>query len=96
MTVLASIITTEAQKNSAEALNDGLAAVEGRLIDNPMANSLGEGVLVGKYHFPARLLNDPAYVRWVQPSTDFPNGMGALPIRVMDSEVMFLPVVVEE
>lgn len=92
MTVQAFIIATPAERLSAEALNGPLAAVEGREIDNPLANSLGEGVLVGKYVFPARLLNDPSYTRWAEPSVDFPDGMGALLIRVLDSDTLFLPV----
>lgn len=87
MTVQAWIILTEAEKTAAEALNDGAAAVEARAIDNTMANSLGEGTLVGKCVLPARLLNDTSYSRW--------SYLSAMPIRVMDSEVLFLPVVVE-
>lgn len=87
MTVQAWIILTEAEKIAAEALNDGSAAVEARAIDNTMANSLGEGTLVGKFVLPARLLNDTSYSRW--------SYLSAMPIRVMDSEVLFLPVVVE-
>ena len=91
MTVQAWIITTSAQRDDAEALNGPDAMVEGREINNTMANSLGEGVLVGKFVLPARLLNDPSYQRWAEASTDFPDGMGVLPIRTMDSEVLFLP-----
>ena len=87
MTVQAWIILTGSEKTDAEALNDGAAAVEARAIDNTMANSLGEGTLVGKFVLPARLLNDASYSRW--------SYLSALPIRTMDSEVLFLPVVVE-
>lgn len=87
MTVQAWIILTESEKTDAEALSDSTVAVEARAIDNTMANSLGEGTLVGKYVLPARLLNDASYSRW--------SYLSAMSIRVMDSEVLFLPVVVE-
>lgn len=84
MTVQAWIIMTEAQKVSATLLDDEEAMLGARQIDNPLSNNLGFGTLVGEWVAPARLLNDPAYVRWVPT-------LGALPIHVLDSDVVFLP-----
>lgn len=60
------------------------AQVVPRVIDNPLANNLGEGTLLGKYVAPARLLNDPEYTAFVAVCSP-------LPIRAMDSDVLFLP-----
>lgn len=84
MTVQAWIIMSQAERDAAVALNDTTAKVLPRAIDNPLANNLGEGVLVSKYVAPARLLNDPLYVRWV-------DTLGTLPIRTMDSDALFVP-----
>lgn len=89
MTTQAFILLDAQQKADAEALNDtpgsGGVAVEAREIENPLSNNLGLGTLVGLFVIPARILNDPLYVRWV-PS------LGALPIHVMDSDTLFAPV----
>lgn len=85
MTVQAWIIMTTTQKNSATALDDQNAMLGARQIDNPLSNNLGQGTLVGKWVAPARLLNDPDYQRWVPT-------LGQLPIAVMDSETLFLPI----
>lgn len=85
MTVQAQIVMTTAQRNAAEALNDVNAELGARQIDNPLSNNLGHGTLVGMWVSPARLLNDPAYVRWVPT-------LGLLPIHVLDSDTLFLPV----
>lgn len=84
MTVLAMIRMTTAQKNSAMLLNDSNQAINPRQIDNPLANSLGEGVIVGDWLITARTLIDPEYVRWVPEVEGYP-------IRVYDSDVMFIP-----
>lgn len=84
MTVQAWLIFNDTQRAAAEALNDSSALVIPRLIDNPLADNLGEGVLLGKFVAPGRILNDPYYVRWV-PS------LSLLPIRAMDSDILFLP-----
>jgi len=84
MTVQAWIIMTSAEKNSATLLDDEDAMVGARRIDNSLANNLGQGTLVGKWAAPARLLNDPDYVRWV-------STLGSLPISVMDSDTLFVP-----
>lgn len=85
MTVQAMIIMTQSERDAAEALNDVNAELGSRQIDNPLANNLGYGTLVGKWIAPARLLNDPAYVRWVPT-------LGELPIHILDSDILFLPV----
>lgn len=85
MTVQAWIIFTPEQRDAAVLLNDdGAAKIFPRYIDNPLANNLGEGVLIGCSVAPARLLNDPDYARWV-------STVGQFPIRSLDSEVLFLP-----
>lgn len=93
MTVQAWLIFTPGERDAAIALNDapgsGGVAVIPRLIDNFMADQIGEGVLLGKLVAPARLLNDPEYTRWTEMCS-------VLPIRVMDSEVLFLPPPLEE
>lgn len=86
MTVQAFIIMTQSHRDNATALDDEEVMLGARQIDNPLANNLGQGTLVGKWVAPARLLNNPDYVRWM-PS------LGGLPIAVMDSETLFLPVI---
>ena len=85
MPVQAFIVLDTAQKDAAAALNSPDAAVMPQAITNPLANNLGFGALVGLFVLPARLLNDAAYAAWV-PS------LGSLPIHVMDSETLFLPI----
>lgn len=89
MTVQAYIIVTTPQKNAAILLDNTEQMLGPRQVDNPLANALGEGTLVGKWVSPARLLNDPEYVRWVPE-------MEGYPIRVFDSETLFLPKPPEE
>ena len=86
MTVQAWIIMTQQQRDDATALDDEDAMLGARQIDNPLANNLGLGTLVSKWVAPARLLNDPEYVRWVPT-------LGVLPISVMDSETLFAPMI---
>lgn len=84
MTVLALIVMDEAQKDAATLLDGGGIALGARQINNPLSNNLGHGILLDQWIAPARLLNDPDYVRWVLV-------LGTLPIFVMDSETLFLP-----
>lgn len=88
MTVQAWIVMTTSEKNAATALDDEEAMLGAREVENTLANNLGYGTLVGQWVAPARLLNDPLYVRWVPT-------LGALPIHVMDSDTLFLPAPVE-
>lgn len=89
MTTMAFICMTQQERNEAEALNGGGIALGSRQIDNPLANNLGYGTLLGHWVAPARLLNDADYQRWVPT-------LGVLPIRVMDADTLFLPVNEEE
>lgn len=84
MTVQAWIVMDQTQRDAAEALNDVNAALGSREIANTLANNLGYGTLVGQWVAPARLLNDPDFVRWVPT-------LGSLPIHVMDSDTLFAP-----
>lgn len=78
------IVMTDAQKTAATALDDDDAMLGARQITNVLANNLGFGTLLGKWVAPARLLNDPDYVRWVPT-------LGLLPILVLDSDTIFPP-----
>jgi len=85
MTTIAWIIMDESTKDAAEALNDLTAAVEGRYVDNPLSANLGLGVTIyQQWVMPARILNATFYERWVEM-------LGSLPIRTIDSDVLFLP-----
>lgn len=84
MPVLAMIRMTTAQKDSAMLLNDANQAINPRQIDNPLANALGEGVIVGEWLITARTLIDPEYTRWVPEVEGYP-------IRVYDTDTTFLP-----
>lgn len=57
-----------------------------REIDNPLVSQLGDPlVLVGNFVAPARILNDPEFAPvWTET-------LGALPIRLLDSDILFLP-----
>lgn len=82
MTVQAWIVMDQTQRDDATALDGGGILLGARAIDNALANNLGYGALVGQWVSPARLLNDPDYLRWVPT-------LGTLPIHVMDSETLF-------
>lgn len=87
MTVQAWLVFTPAQ--AADAATSSVHAdfkVEPRAIDNPMANQLGDPLaVIGNRVAPARILNDPEYGPvWAE-------ALGSLPIRVLDSDVLFLP-----
>jgi hypothetical protein len=85
MTVQAWIIMTQTERDDATELDDENAMLGARQIDNPLSNNLGQGTLVGRWIAPARLLNDPDYSRWVPT-------LGILPIAVMDSDTLFIPI----
>lgn len=89
MAVLAYIVMTTSEKDDATLLDDQEAMLGAKEIDNPLADNLGLGVLVGKWVAPARLLNDPEYVRWVPM-------LGLLPIHVFDTETIFIPTTDED
>lgn len=86
--VLAWIVMDEGQKNAAILLDDAEAALGPNLIDNPLANNLGQGTLVGKWVVAARILNDVLYARWVPT-------LGTYPIAVMDGDTLFIPPVID-
>lgn len=85
MTVQAWITMTTAEKDAATLLDDENAMLGAQEVDNPLANNLGYGAVVGKWVAPARLLNDAAYGRWAPL-------LGSLPIYVMDSDTLFFPI----
>lgn len=93
------IVLTLAQKNAAEALNDGNAAVAGRLCDHPLItarvginiNGLASGIAAGavvalgnRYLIPLRVANDPAWDRW-------DSMLSGLPWCTLDSDTCFAP-----
>lgn len=86
MATQAFILVTSAQKGDVDALYDDEA--DGNVvpieIDNPLANQLGEGTLVGSYVFPARVLNDDLYNRYDELCSSYP-------IYTWDSDVLFTP-----
>lgn len=88
MTVLAWIIMDQAQRDAAVALDDEEARLGAMQVDNPLANNIGQGTMVGKWVSPARLLNDPLYERWLPT-------LGTYPIAVMDGDTLFIPPVVD-
>lgn len=81
MTVQTFIIMTAADKTAAQAINDDNAAVMPRLVDNTLAPS----DIAGKWVAPARILNDPAYSRWVA-------SLSVLPRQILDADMIFAPV----
>lgn len=89
MTTQAWLLFSPVQSTEVQQLNTPEAAVIPRQIDNVMANNLGEGTLVGQSVAPARLLNDPAY-------SSFYVYCESLPIRVFDSDVLFVPEPIDE
>lgn len=89
MTVQACMLLSPAMTASAIALNSASAAngggqVNPRLIDNPLANNLGVGSVLGFGYFSAYLLNSPSYAT-------FYDLLKNQPIYVFDSSVLFLP-----
>lgn len=84
MPTFARIVMTPQQAADAVALNNEDAGVDPRVIDNPIANNLGYGTLLGQKVVPARLLNDPDYTPWWAT-------LGSLPIHVLDDDTIFLP-----
>lgn len=84
MTVRAYILMTPAQLVEARKLDDQDANIGGRVINNPLANNLGLGIIVGMSIAGAWLLNDPLYQRWYAT-------LGQLPIYTFDTDILFLP-----
>lgn len=84
MAVQAMILMTTEQNNAAKALDNEDRRLGGRQINNPLANSLGLGALVGLWIAPARLLNNQDYAEYIA-------AVEGCPIHVFDSEVLFLP-----
>lgn len=82
MTTMAFILMNPSQRDSAEALNGDGIALGARPVDNPLADTLGHGDLVGSWASPARLLDDPEYARW-QPL------LSPCPVHVLDSDMLF-------
>lgn len=87
MTVQAWLVFTPAQ--AAEAVTASEATdfkVRPRLIDNPLANQIGDPIVaVGSSVAPARILNDPDYAPvWA-------TSLSGYPIRTLDSDVLFIP-----
>ncbi|KQT54643.1 hypothetical protein ASG43_03385 [Aureimonas sp. Leaf454] len=89
MTVQAWLIFTPAQRADAVQFSETTDfKVDPRVIDNPLAGQLGDAeVAVGKFVAPARILNDPEY------GPVWSSRLSTLPIRMLDSEVIFLPAV---
>ena len=85
MATFAWIVMTDEEAAAATAFNTPDATIAPMTIDNPLADNLGYGALVGKKVVPARLLNDPPYA-------PFWSTLGTLPIHVMDSDTLFLPI----
>jgi hypothetical protein len=87
MTTQAWLVFTPAQSAAAVAASASTTfKVYPRAIDAPTANQLGDPVvIVGNLVAPARILNDPDYAPvWAA-------SLSGLPIRVLDSDVLFLP-----
>lgn len=89
MTVQACMLMNPTLTASAKALNPASVAVGGgqvdpRIVDNPLANNLGAGNVIGFGYLPARLLNNPSYTTFYELLKD-------QPIYVFDSDVLFLP-----
>jgi hypothetical protein len=90
MTVMAMIVLTNEQAAAATALNNMWVMVEPRLIDNPLANALGFGVLVGRFVITARVLNDPDYQAWSEWFFDYTEEDRPA-IRLVDTDMIFIP-----
>ena len=66
------IVLTTTDAAAATALNTRDAAVAPRVIDNPRADSLGPGGLVGALALPQRILEHPGYMAWRGRLADLP------------------------
>jgi len=87
MTVQAWLVFTPSQKAAAFAKSETTNfKVIPRDIDNPLAGNLGDpAVVVGNAVAPASILNDAEY------SPVWLDSLGNLPIRTLDSDILFLP-----
>ncbi|MGV3553068.1 hypothetical protein [Rhizobium sp.] len=77
------IVMTQSERDAATNLDGYSVMLGARLIDNPLADGLGLGKLIGRWVAPARLLYDLDYRRWVAV-------LGALSIIVIESETLFI------
>jgi hypothetical protein len=84
MTILAMLRMTPAVRAQAQLLDNSDRVIGGRQIDNPLANLTGDGVIVGDWLVGAQVLNDPDYTAYLPVLQD-------CLIRVIDTDVMFLP-----
>ena len=78
------IIMTQIERDRATDLDDENTKLGARFVDNLVADSLGLGILVGKWVAPARLLYDLDYRRWVEV-------LDMLPVAVINSNMLFSP-----
>lgn len=87
MTVQAWLIFTAAQAADARQHSQTTDfKIDPREIDNPLVGQIGDAIVgVGKAVAPARILNDPEY------GPVWSDRLSSLPIRTLDSEVLFLP-----
>jgi hypothetical protein len=90
MTVQAWLVFTPAQVADTLAANEATDfKVVPRVIDNTMADQMGDPlVTVGNSVAPANVLNGPEY------GPVWSESLGSLPIRTLDSDVLFLPPVI--
>lgn len=92
MSIMSIFILNSTQSQAAVALNDGNAALDPQAITNPLADNVGAGLgignLVGLYYLPARLMNDPAYSRWIEMFTPFP-------VYTCEMELLYTPLILE-
>jgi len=88
--VQAWILMTQAQRDAATALDNSTTGLGARQIENTLADNLGVKesldltTIVGMWVATARVLTDPAYVRYVPT-------LGSLPIRTMENTTLFNP-----
>lgn len=88
MTIATCVICTTEELEALALLDDETSEIGGRQIDSPLANNLGEGTMVGKWVVSAHALIDPVYVRYY-------DLLSVLPVRVVDSEILFIPVFID-
>ena len=67
------------------SLNGEHARIEPREINNPAANNLGKGTLLGLFVIASRVLNNNVYDRWIDLLDNFPR-------HDIDSDSLFLPI----
>lgn len=82
--IRAMVRMTTAQRATLQLLDDSNRQLGGRVIDNPLANLTGDGVIVGDWLVSANIFNDPEYAAYIP-------GLAGLQVKVYDLEIMFLP-----